>query len=50
MRCGVEANGASNRTEWKLMAAKVKEQAAQIRKVSAQLEPSKAAPQMVNNP
>ena len=28
----------------------VKEQAAQIQKVSAQLETSKAAPQVVNNP
>ena len=28
----------------------VKEQAAQIQKVSAQLEASKAAPQVVNNP
>jgi hypothetical protein len=28
----------------------VKEQAAQIQKVSAQLEESKAAPQVVNNP
>jgi len=31
-------------------AATVKEQAAQIQKVSAQLEASKPAPQVVNNP
>jgi uncharacterized coiled-coil protein SlyX len=32
------------------LAATVKEQAAQIQKVSAQLEVSKPAPQVVNNP
>ena len=32
------------------IAATVKEQAAQIQKVSAQLEASKPAPQVVNNP
>ena len=32
------------------LAATVKEQAAQIQKVSAQLEASKPAPQVVNNP
>jgi len=32
------------------LAATVKEQASQIQKVSAQLEASKPAPQMVNNP
>jgi hypothetical protein len=32
------------------LVATMKEQAAQIQKVSAQLEASKAAPQMVNNP
>ena len=32
------------------LAATVKEQAAQIQKVSTQLEASKCAPQMVNNP
>jgi uncharacterized coiled-coil protein SlyX len=32
------------------LAATVKEQAAQIQKVSAQLEASKATPQVVNNP
>ena len=32
------------------LAATVKEQAAQIQKVSAQLEASKSAPQVVNNP
>jgi hypothetical protein len=30
--------------------ARLKEQAAQIQKVSAQLEASKAAPQVINNP
>jgi hypothetical protein len=34
----------------KALAATVKEQSAQIQKVSAQLEATKAAPQMVNNP
>jgi uncharacterized coiled-coil protein SlyX len=33
-----------------VLAATVKEQAAQIQKVSAQLEASKPAPQVVNNP
>jgi hypothetical protein len=32
------------------MAAQLKEQAAQIQKVSAQLEANKPAPQVVNNP
>jgi hypothetical protein len=32
------------------LAATVKEQASQIQKVSAQLEASKPAPQIVNNP
>jgi len=32
------------------IAATVKEQASQIQKVSAQLEASKPAPQVVNNP
>jgi hypothetical protein len=32
------------------LAATVKEQASQIQKVSAQIEPSKRAPQVVNNP
>jgi len=32
------------------MAAQLKEQAAQIQKVSARLEASKPAPQVVNNP
>jgi hypothetical protein len=32
------------------MAAQLKEQAAQLQKVSAQLEASKPAPQVVNNP
>jgi hypothetical protein len=32
------------------LTATVKEQAAQIQKVNAQLEASKAAPQVVNNP
>jgi len=33
-----------------LLTAQLKEQAAQIQKVSAQLEASKPAPQVVNNP
>jgi hypothetical protein len=38
------------KTEIAALAATVKEQAAQIQKVSAQLEASKPAPQVVNNP
>jgi hypothetical protein len=33
-----------------ILTAQLKEQAAQIQKVSAQLEASKPAPQVVNNP
>ena len=33
-----------------VLTAQLKEQAAQIQKVSAQLEPSKPAPQVANNP
>jgi len=38
------------RNEIQLLSAQLKEQAAQIQKVSAQLEASKPAPQVVNNP
>jgi hypothetical protein len=38
------------KSEMTAFAATVKEQAAQIQRVSAQLEASKPAPQMVNNP
>ena len=38
------------RNEIQLLSAQIKEQAAQIQKVSAQLEASKPAPQVVNNP
>ena len=38
------------RNEIQLLSAQLKEQAAQIQKVSAQLEASEPAPQMVNNP
>ena len=38
------------RNEIQLLSAQLKEQAAQIQKVSAQLEASKTAPQVVNNP
>jgi hypothetical protein len=41
---------AEKQKEIQALAAKLKEQAAQIRKVSAQLEASKPAPQVVNNP
>ena len=40
----------SNRKEWRLLTACLEQQAAQIQKVSAQLEASKPAPQVVNNP
>jgi septal ring factor EnvC (AmiA/AmiB activator) len=45
-----EANTAQQQKEIKALTETVKEQAAQIQKVSAQLEPSKPAPQVVNNP
>ena len=38
------------RNEIQLLSAQLKEQAAQIQKVSAQLEASRPAPQAVNNP
>jgi septal ring factor EnvC (AmiA/AmiB activator) len=38
------------RKEIQFLSAQIKEQAAQIQKVSAQLEASKPAPQVVNNP
>jgi len=38
------------KSELTALAATVKEQASQIQKVSAQLEASKPAPQVVNNP
>jgi methyl-accepting chemotaxis protein len=38
------------KSEMQTMVAQLKEQAAQIQKVSAQLEASKPAPQVVNNP
>jgi DNA gyrase/topoisomerase IV subunit B len=41
---------AQQRNEIQLLSAQLKEQAAQIQKVSAQLEASKPAPQVVNNP
>ena len=37
-------------TQINVLTAQLKEQAAQIQKVSAQLEASKPAPQVVNNP
>jgi septal ring factor EnvC (AmiA/AmiB activator) len=45
-----EATIAELKTEIASLSATVKEQAVQIQKVSAQLEASKAAPQVVNNP
>jgi len=45
-----EATAALQQQEIKALTASLKEQAAQIQKVSAQLEASKAAPQVVNNP
>jgi hypothetical protein len=45
-----QATVAQQRKEIQALAATVKEQSAQIQKVSAQLEASKPAPQMVNNP
>jgi hypothetical protein len=36
--------------EWRLSSRQLKEQTAQIQKLSAQLEASKPAPQAVNNP
>ncbi len=45
----LEANDAEQQREIKALIATVKEQAAQIQKVSAQLELSKAAPQTAEN-
>jgi Chaperone of endosialidase len=45
----LEANDAERQSEIKALVATVKEQAAQIQKVSAQLEVSKPAQQVVNN-
>ena len=45
----LEANVAEQQKEIKALVTTVKEQAAQIQKVSAQLEASKLAPQVVNN-
>jgi hypothetical protein len=39
----------SSKREWRLLLRTVKEQAAQIQKVSDRLELSKAAPQVVNS-
>jgi len=44
-----EATAAQQQKEIKSLTANLKEQAAQIQKVSAQLELSKTAPQMVVN-
>jgi hypothetical protein len=46
----LEANDAEQQRQLKDLVAMVKEQAAQIQKVSAQLEANKPAPQVVNNP
>jgi hypothetical protein len=46
----LEANDGEQQREIKALIATVKEQAAQVQKVSAQLEASKPAPQVVNNP
>ena len=46
----LEATVAQQRNGMETLTAQLKEQAAQIQKVSAQLEASKPAPQMVNNP
>jgi hypothetical protein len=45
----LEANEAQQQKEITLLKAELKDQAAQIQKVSAQLEASKPAPQVVNN-
>jgi len=45
----LEANDAEQQREIKALVATVKEQAAQIQKVSAQLERSKPAPQIVGD-
>jgi septal ring factor EnvC (AmiA/AmiB activator) len=45
-----EANAAQQQKEIQAVTASLKEQAAQLQKVSAQLEASKPAPQVVKNP
>jgi division protein CdvB (Snf7/Vps24/ESCRT-III family) len=45
-----QATDAQQQKEIAALAATVKEQASQIQKVSAQLEASRPAPQVVNNP
>jgi uncharacterized coiled-coil protein SlyX len=45
-----ESVNAEQRKGMEILAARLKEQAAQIQKVSARLESSKPAPQVVNNP
>jgi len=45
-----EGTAARQQTEIEDLTAMVKEQASQIQKASAQLEASKPAPQVVNNP
>jgi trimeric autotransporter adhesin len=46
----LEASGAQQEKKIQALTASLKEQAAQIQKVSGQLEASKPAPQVVNNP
>jgi hypothetical protein len=46
----LQASATQQANEIKELKASLKEQAAQIQKVSAQLETSKPAPQVVNNP
>jgi hypothetical protein len=45
-----ESTNTQQQRNTKLPTASLREQAAQIQKVSAQLEASKTAPQVVNNP
>jgi trimeric autotransporter adhesin len=47
---GLEATVAQQQKGMETLTAQLKEQAAQIQKVSAQLEATKPAPQVVNNP
>ena len=47
---GLKSIVTEQRKSMEAMAAQLKEQAAQIQKVSAQLEASKPAPQVVDNP
>jgi hypothetical protein len=46
----LEATVAQQQKGMQVLTAQLKEQAAQIQKVSAQIEMSKPAPQVVNNP